>query len=742
MTLLSRHIHSRVWILTLLVLLGAFCPPASTAYAKKKSQGPTPWLQHLVDLSALIAGGQYSQALELLQSTEIKKSETRLKNRLSFISAYLHFREGDYGKAAEEWKAMRGQYPLLQDYMDFYLALSLRESGKAKEAVEILKQLKQTTASPHLRNLTGRELALAYCKAQDRGTAIEMLNGLIQTESSEVRAYHLSYDRAQCLITLGQGQEAVASLKTLYLNYPEGDLSHDIRVTLEKIAGGQGLGPADHLQRANQLMQHGRPELAVLDFEKAREGYGSGAPPSLELNLAEAYFKAREYPKAAGAYEAIRSRYPESFGAEERLRLAQSYARSDQFDKAIRAYEEMSETCDPSEKPRLSYKIAFLHTDMGDYRKANGLFTKLLEDYPKHSERDQIYWFLAWNHYLLKDYGEALAYLDILEENFPASPPSLNDRGWRASPPSSNDQRWRASQRAGRVPYWRARILEKQGNSEQARLTYQRIADENKFSYYGFLSLKRLENNFDPARPPRNYWTRELPQLRVPAPFSINPMDSGGKTAVLRLKELLILGLWEDFLGELDYVTAGEGIGELEQLKYQASVDNGAVSDNPDDPWESSYPAAYATLVSLFSTSRNFPPPLTWAIMREESRFRPDALSPAQAMGLMQIIPPTGVAIARELGRKGFVPEQLYRPVVNIEYGVQYLNTNLKRFGGALPQTIASYNAGPDAVARWLKARPDREWDEFIEEIPYQETNRYVKKVLKSYYIYCLLYPN
>jgi soluble lytic murein transglycosylase len=126
--------------------------------------------------------------------------------------------------------------------------------------------------------------------------------------------------------------------------------------------------------------------------------------------------------------------------------------------------------------------------------------------------------------------------------------------------------------------------------------------------------------------------------------------------------------------------------------------------------------------------------------MREESRFRPDALSPAQAMGLMQIIPPTGVAIARELGRKGFVPEQLYRPVVNIEYGVQYLNTNLKRFGGALPQTIASYNAGPDAVARWLKARPDREWDEFIEEIPYQETNRYVKKVLKSYYIYCLLY--
>jgi len=66
----------------------------------------------------------------------------------------------------------------------------------------------------------------------------------------------------------------------------------------------------------------------------------------------------------------------------------------------------------------------------------------------------------------------------------------------------------------------------------------------------------------------------------------------------------------------------------------------------------------------------------------------------------------------------------------------------MKRFGGQLPPTIASYNAGPDAVARWLKSRPNREWDEFVEEIPYKETNNYVKKVLKSYYIYRILYSS
>ena len=70
-----------------------------------------------------------------------------------------------------------------------------------------------------------------------------------------------------------------------------------------------------------------------------------------------------------------------------------------------------------------------------------------------------------------------------------------------------------------------------------------------------------------------------------------------------------------------------------------------------------------------------------------------------------------------------------------IQHGGKY------RFSGDLTQTIASYNAGPEAVERWTRARPGREWDEFVEEIPYKETNLYVKKVLRSYYIYSLMYP-
>jgi soluble lytic murein transglycosylase len=200
------------------------------------------------------------------------------------------------------------------------------------------------------------------------------------------------------------------------------------------------------------------------------------------------------------------------------------------------------------------------------------------------------------------------------------------------------------------------------------------------------------------------------------------------------------VGLWDDFFAELDRATTGEGLSALADLKQKLQYGEGPANFDANGSLEQSYPPAYPTLVSLFSETRNLPSALAWAIMREESHFRPSVVSPANAIGLMQIIPPTGYEIAQNLGRNQFTQEDLYRPAVNIEFGVQYLAMNLNRFNGNFVGTIASYNAGPEAVERWTKARPNREWDEFVEEIPYDETNNYVKKVLKSYYLYSLLY--
>lgn len=704
--------NSSCFLAILFLSLALLLPVPSQVFAKNSSAADT-----LKNLSQLIFSGQQSRALEFLQGLKMKKSKDVWEKRLQFLAAILYLKAGDGEKAAGLLKNLQGQYAPLNDYVDFYLGLALRDSGKAREAIPILQKLKGQKLSRYLSSQLERELALAYCKAGDRGNGVDLLNQLIQMESSAAKTYHLRFDRAQCLLDLGQKQEAATHLKNLYLNYPEGDLGDAILQILSKNGISKTLQASEHLERADILLNQKRPDLAALDLEAAQQAYGGGASFALKEKMAETYFKARRYREAATLMADLRAQNPGGFDAKELEKLGQAYARSDQFDSAIATYQELRQGSG-SNAAQFDFKIAFLTMDKGDYAAAHSLLEELLEKYPQHPKKSQILWYLAWNHYLLGRYDEALQALERLKSAFPKSDES------------------------GRLAYWQARILEKQGKTSEAKTLYQSVAQEEIFSYYGFLSLKRLEKDWDPPSIPKKSWTKDVPRLKVPDLFSMKELEKGGKVEIQRLKELLIVGLWEDFLAELDQITVGEGIGMTFLGSAEATDNGGAESVGAQAHWQQRYPPAYATLVSLFSQTRNFPMALTWGIMREESHFRPDVVSPANAIGLMQIIPPTGAEISRDLGRGGFVPENLYKPAVNIEYGVHYLAKNFLRFDSNLIFTIASYNAGPEAVGRWLKARPHREWDEFVEEIPYAETQNYVRKVLKSFYIYQLMYSS
>jgi len=139
-------------------------------------------------------------------------------------------------------------------------------------------------------------------------------------------------------------------------------------------------------------------------------------------------------------------------------------------------------------------------------------------------------------------------------------------------------------------------------------------------------------------------------------------------------------------------------------------------------------------LVQRFSKKEKVPEKLIWAIMYQESRFRTEAKSPVGASGLLQLMPETGYDMAESLEISPFDPDDLTNPSLNIHLGVHYLAFLLEKFSGNLPYAIAAYNAGPDAVERWTKLRNKNSCDEFIETIPYRETNNYVRKVLGYYW--------
>ena len=153
------------------------------------------------------------------------------------------------------------------------------------------------------------------------------------------------------------------------------------------------------------------------------------------------------------------------------------------------------------------------------------------------------------------------------------------------------------------------------------------------------------------------------------------------------------------------------------------------------------YPRPYYAYVEKYSSRYSIPVNLIYGVMRQESPYNPVCYSSASAIGLMQIIPSTGYYIARRTGCYNFNPSMLYRKNINISFGSYYLKTLLNQFYNRKYLAIASYNAGPGAVAYWKNnLLKNYEMPLFIELIPFNQTRNYVKRVLANYYVYNSLY--
>jgi soluble lytic murein transglycosylase len=156
--------------------------------------------------------------------------------------------------------------------------------------------------------------------------------------------------------------------------------------------------------------------------------------------------------------------------------------------------------------------------------------------------------------------------------------------------------------------------------------------------------------------------------------------------------------------------------------------------------WRCLYPEPFAGWVGEAAERWQVPPALVYAVMRQESGFRPHVESPAKAKGLMQIIAPTAERIAEELGEP-LQTARLTSPRDNIRFGVFYLHKLLELFQSHPAPAAAAYNAGPKAALRWQHATAELPVEVFVARIPYDETRAYVQRVLGNLRVYQTLYP-
>lgn len=155
--------------------------------------------------------------------------------------------------------------------------------------------------------------------------------------------------------------------------------------------------------------------------------------------------------------------------------------------------------------------------------------------------------------------------------------------------------------------------------------------------------------------------------------------------------------------------------------------------------WELAFPRAFPELVDTSATKESVPSTLVWAVMREESAFDPEAISPSAAYGLLQLIIPTATAYAKKLSLPSDA-HALVRPDVNIPLGTAYLRKLRAEFPDNPGLAVPSYNAGEGATHRWLSPPLADSFDLWVESIPYDETRKYTKRVLASYWSYIALY--
>jgi soluble lytic murein transglycosylase len=164
-----------------------------------------------------------------------------------------------------------------------------------------------------------------------------------------------------------------------------------------------------------------------------------------------------------------------------------------------------------------------------------------------------------------------------------------------------------------------------------------------------------------------------------------------------------------------------------------------AGQDLPAELLEVIFPLTYWDSIRKHSAANGLDPFVVAALIGQESTFDAGIKSSANAWGLMQVLPSTGKRLAKALGIRKFKTQLLTDPEINIRMGTLYFSRLVEQFGGTY-YALASYNAGESRIIRWKAERPGMDEDEFIDDIPFPETQNYVKRILGTAEDYRALY--
>jgi soluble lytic murein transglycosylase len=665
----------------------------------------------VLSYAALVRAERWADAraaLEALPEARRAEPETR------FVHARVVLELGDAHAALHELDGLDAVLPILAPEVAELRARMQLVVGPFSEAAQYFERRGDIEGL-----LLAASADLADNALPKARVAVERALGRLgkskRMRDAEVRARAL---RAQIALQMADKLGANADYRWLALSAPlraEADLAAQ---ALEGAGGANRLSKSERMDRASALAEAGR--VAATDAELTLVTSAPGvAPPVGRLTFLRAfalYASRGDYAKSAELFERAAREDPVA-APKSLFYAARSLSRAQLDERAINGYErvcrEFPKTAWAEQAQYLSARLRFV---AGEFVKARSLYDVYLAQFGKRARFGSD-----------ATYERALCALET--DQAATAAVSFGRLAERAG-----ERRTKA-----RLRYLEALSLALSNQKPKAVEAFTRVARDEPLSFFGLAARARLA-----------IVSADLPPLIAESHAAARPA-----LALVLPPDVALLnrvGLARDAERELgheesavarQYTPRGnealcEAYGQLgvAQRRYRLAQDvvrgealDAAPAAGNAWAWRCVYPSPYPDLVQTAAAREGLSPALLYAVMRQESAFDPGASSPAGAYGLLQLIAPTGRRIADAL-HEPFSDSALLTPDGNVRYGARYLAQLSGHFAGNLALIAASYNAGPEAVFRWLSAPEKIGIDAFVARIPFEETRSYVERVL------------
>jgi soluble lytic murein transglycosylase len=462
--------------------------------------------------------------------------------------------------------------------------------------------------------------------------------------------------------------------------------------------------------------------LAIADLRAA--GYAVDAG-----RAGLAYYRQRAYPEAkATLLDGVAE--PGIAAGDLAFRLfylAATYEDTHSLGEAVATYDRAA-AADPTSPfaYRARYWAARTTETMGDSRSASARYLELARDYPTGQFAGEAAFRSGYSLLQAGDPAAAITTWDGLDE-------PVGD---------------------ARLLYWKGRAYQLLGDGTNASAAFARGASVAPLSFYGAESGRVASG----ARADVRYRARTAappPDWNALAEWLNGRVPGTLASQATVAPDLMAMGLRDEATQVLLDASGGAGAWTLLALARQAhelglsdvaarlatrlASATGAQHEMPVDLERLAYPLDYVKTLNDEGLRNNLDPLFVAAMVRQESFWDPSAGSSAGAMGLTQVIPSTGEAIANALGVASFAPSDLFRPAISLRFGAYYLGGQVRRFGDPYA-ALAAYNAGPGAAGRWVGVAGGAPAPDFVEAIDFSETHDYVERVMDHYAHYLHAY--